>query len=111
MKKVTVHEWNGMRIDLWRMDAGDTIPRHSHPHVHTTEVAEGKTEVEIFRDEGGETFTMNPGDPNFAFQAGVEHEIRAIEDGTIVVNLAHSVERIRSSPGQKGDDGGIAFDD
>jgi len=109
MKTVTIHEWNGMRVDLWRMDAGDKIDRHKHPFSHTTGVARGKTRVTVFYSDDPikiEEFSMLPGDVDFAFPPNVEHEIEALEDGTIIVNM-----QFPGLPGQKGNDGGIATDD
>jgi len=109
MKTVTVHEWNGMRVDLCRMDAGDTIPRHSQPFVHSTGVACGSTQITIWRpnwefDPG--VFTMRSGDDDLAFAANISHEIKALEDGTIIVNM-----QFHGLQSKKGNDGGIAFDD
>lgn len=108
MKTVTVHEWNGMRVDLWRMDAGDKIERHSHPFQHTTGVARGRSMVTVWYSTLGwiETYEMKPGDKDFAFPPNVEHEIEVLEDGTIIVNMTYP-----GLPGQKGNDGGIATDD
>ncbi len=109
MKTVTVHEWNGMRVDLWRMDAGDKIERHSHPFVHTTGVAYGRTQVTIWRPNwefDPDIFTMCPGDKDNAFEANIPHEIEALENGTIIVNM-----QFPGMTGKKGNDGGIASDD
>jgi len=108
MKTVTVHEWNGMRADLWRMDAGDKIERHSHPFVHSTGVACGSTKVTLFGDHGylHSSWEMRPGGDEFAFPPSIEHEIEALEDGTIIVNMQYP-----GLPAQNGNDGGIATDD
>jgi quercetin dioxygenase-like cupin family protein len=102
--KVTVHQWGGATLNLWQMQAGDKLPRHSHSWVHTTAVARGSTMVDVF-GEIHEMFEMRPGDPDYAFTANVEHEITALEDDTIIVNL-HTLVM-----GEKGKDGGITFDD
>jgi quercetin dioxygenase-like cupin family protein len=114
MKTVTVHQWQGMRADVYRLEAGDKIARHSHPFSHTTGVAHGSTKVTLFEPVAGEGFSgtvkssrvMEVGDSDFAFPANVEHEIEALEDGTTVVNLSHS----STPPGEPGKDGGITFD-
>jgi len=111
MKTVTVHEWNGMRVDVWRMDAGDKIERHKHPFVHSTGVAYGKSRVTLF-GEFPISLDMIPGDRNQAFPENVEHEIEALENGTIIVNMQYpGIPGLPGLPGQKGNDGGIATDD
>jgi quercetin dioxygenase-like cupin family protein len=108
MKTVTVHQWDGMRADVWRLDTGDKIERHSHPFVHATSVALGSTRVTQYGDHGFMSVEaiMRPGEPDFAFPANVGHKIEALEDGTIVVNLSHG----STPPGEPGKDGGITFD-
>ena len=117
MKTVTVHEWNGMRVDVWRMNAGDKIERHSHPFVHSTGVARGSTKVTIWWPRWEDTvfpdvFIMQPGDKDLPFRPNMEHEIEALEDGTIIVNMQFpGLPGLPGLPGQKGNDGGIATDD
>jgi quercetin dioxygenase-like cupin family protein len=107
MKKITVHEWDGMLLSLFQMDAGDKIERHSHPFQHTTGVARGRTKVTIFHLEDDEYYWMQPGTPEFAFPVNVEHEIEALLDDTIIVNLSHS----QTPAGVPAQDGGVLFED
>ena len=111
MKKITVHEWDGMLLSLFQMDAGDKIDRHSHPFVHTTGVARGSTRVTLFPaesvDRADRIMLMMPGMKDFPFPANVEHEIEALEDGTIIVNLSHS----QTPPGEPAQDGGLMLED
>jgi quercetin dioxygenase-like cupin family protein len=102
----TPHEWNGVVVSVFQMDAGEKIARHKHAHQHTHGVARGRTEVEIY-DEGGMVFEMVPGLRDFPFPAEVEHEIRALEDGTIVINIAF----IENAPAAFAPGGGIAMID
>jgi len=106
MKTVTVHEWNGMRVDVWQMDSGDKIERHSHPFQHTTGVVCGKSMVTIFGDGASSSWIMRPGDKDYAFISDLEHEIEALQNGTIVINMQYP-----GLSGKKGNDGGIATDD
>ena len=106
MKTVTVHEWNGMRVDVWRMDKGDKLEQHSHPFVHTTGVARGETKVRVWYDYGKDIMFMKPGDGDFEFTPNIEHEIEALVDDTIIVNIQYP-----GLPGKQGNDGGIATDD
>lgn len=107
-KKITVHEWDGMLLSLFQMDAGDKIDRHSHPFVHTTGVARGLTKVTLFpADCDAHFIIMMPGMKDFPFPANVEHEIQALEDGTIIVNLSHS----QGTPGKEAERGGLEMED
>jgi quercetin dioxygenase-like cupin family protein len=109
MKTTTVHQWDGILLSLFQMDAGDKIERHSHPFQHTTGVARGSTRVTLFDTPIEDAvFLMVPGYKDFAFPPNVEHEIEALEDGTIVVNLSHVADQ--GEPGKPGEDGGIAYD-
>jgi quercetin dioxygenase-like cupin family protein len=109
MKTITVHEWDGMLLSLFQMDAGDKIDRHSHPFVHTTGVGRGRTRVTLFGDRGylHSSWEMKPGDSDFAFPQLVEHEIEALEDGTIIVNLSHT----QTPEGEPARNGGLLLED
>ena len=102
MKYVTVHHWNGIRADVWKLDRGDKIERHRHAFMHSTGVAQGRTEVTLFAWETKHSFVMLPGNPDYAFEPEVEHEIVALEDGTIVVNLSNAVKPPLGEPGKAG---------
>ena len=83
--------------------------RHQHPFVHTTFVAAGTSEVEVYRwPNSSEYFQMIPGQSRFELPPDIDHEIRALEDGTVVVNLSiggpHSTE-----PGAPAKAGGVTM--
>jgi hypothetical protein len=109
MKKITVHQWDGMLLSLFQMDAGDKIERHNHKKqgiTHTTGVAKGMSEVEIWSDPP-QKFIMKPHDKDFVFDMETDHEITALEDGTIIVNLSHS----QTPTGEPAQDGGLMLED
>lgn len=106
MKIPTAHEFEDMLLSLFQMDAGDKIDRHAHPFVHTTGVARGKTLVEIWYPEGKKEITFEPGMKDFPFPPDVDHQITAIEDGTIIVNLSKIAK-----PKEHGKPGVIISDD
>jgi quercetin dioxygenase-like cupin family protein len=88
------------------MDAGERIARHQHPVSHTTRVLSGATEVETWGDDPV-TFEMYQGTPEFTLPADVDHEVRAIADGTIVVHVTADAPIVRSDSGR----GGVALHD
>lgn len=57
--------------------------RHSHPHVQSCYVAEGRFEVTI----DGRTETLEQGDC-FIVPSGLEHGVKALEKGRLVDNFA-----------------------
>jgi len=102
----TTHDWNDMRVDVWMLNAGEKIPRHRHPFVHTTGVAQGRTEVEVWWPEHeSSVFQIQAGGPDYEFPPDIDHEIRAMDDDTIAINMS------RIGHAENGADGGIAFDD
>ena len=104
MKSVTIHHWNGIRADVWKLDRGDKIERHRHAFMHSTGVVQGRTKVTLFKHRFGypQSWEMAPGDPDYAFEYEIEHEIEALEDGTIVVNLSHADKPPLGEPGKPG---------
>lgn len=75
----------GALVTVYRLDAGERIPRHRHAVNHSTSVLEGKTVARIF-DDRPDTL-MEPHSPLLDLPAGIDHEIEAVHDGTIVVNV------------------------
>jgi quercetin dioxygenase-like cupin family protein len=81
----SIHSYGGVTATVYVMQRGEKIPRHKHPTVHTTGVAAGKSEVELLDVA---TFAMVVGEVPQLLPPGIDHEIRALEDGTVVVNLS-----------------------
>lgn len=109
-RKITVHQFEDVVLSLFQMSAGAVIPRHNHAHTghtHSTGVARGSTEIEIWSDPP-QIFTMHVGDKDFVFDMTTDHEIRALEDDTIVVNLTKTPKPLERAPGA---DGGIMMED
>lgn len=86
--KATIHAAHGVVVRVYCLDKDEKIHRHTDPFNHTTSVAAGRTQVWI--DHSGESFDMEPHDPPETLPAFVEHEIIALEDGTVVVNICPS---------------------
>lgn len=84
----TPHEWNGTAVTIFQMSKGETIApgRHQHPWAHSTGVAAGRTQVTIFTDDP-HIVVMKPRMRDLDLPANVDHEITALEDGTIVVQM------------------------
>lgn len=84
--KITSHTYANVTSTIYQMDSGDKIPRHRHNIAHTTGVVSGSTEVEIW-DEDHQVFRMNPGMSDYILPPEIDHEIRALEDGTVAIHI------------------------
>jgi len=99
------HTHDECTISVFYMDAGDKIPRHRHPHTHSTTCIRGRIEVEIwYVDQPHFLCEMEDSmEIGMSLPADIDHEIRALENNTIVINL-------RRSPVRRAPTGGIVFD-
>jgi quercetin dioxygenase-like cupin family protein len=111
----TIHSYGGVTTTVYVMNDGEKIPRHQHTWAHTTSVAAGQTEVEMWThdDTKGWLKPMWPGEHAFELPPNIDHEIRALVDGTVVVNLSVGgpqtvANAMRGEPAQTG---GIALHD
>jgi quercetin dioxygenase-like cupin family protein len=105
MKK-TVHRWERVAAAVFQLNTGEKIERHSHMHEHTTAVIRGSTRVSVWFPDGLLDFEMAPDDGYATMPADIEHEIEAMADDTIVINM-----EMPAPPALKGQDGGITFHD
>lgn len=75
---------HGVIIGIYFLDKGENIPKHRHSITHDASVAKGSAEVEV---QGQPKFKMTRRGQIFELPANIDHEIRALEDGTIIVNV------------------------
>src|ERR1700719_5309228 len=106
----TTHSYGGVTATVYVMQKGEKIPRHQHTFAHTTSVAAGRSEVEIY-DSLSTRFTMATGDSSWELPANIDHEIRALEDGTVVINMAVGNSANAGIPGPAAQAGGVALHD
>lgn len=75
--------YDGAAIVVYHANKGEGLPRHQHKYAHLTICNAGSC---IVRKEGRElTMTKNTQPVNLV--AGEWHEIEALEDGTVFVNV------------------------
>lgn len=74
---------NGATLHVFHPNAGEGIPRHSHAHSHLTMCHAGSI---VVRKEGRELVMTKDTQP-VNLVAGEWHEIEALEDGTVFVNV------------------------
>jgi quercetin dioxygenase-like cupin family protein len=109
----SIHSYSGVTATVYVMNRGEKIVRHQHAFVHTTSVAAGRSEVEVYRwPNSSEAFEMRPDQPRVELPAGIDHEIRALEDGTVVVNMAvWTAAAATAAPAEPAAAGGVALHD
>ncbi len=100
------HHWGGVTATVYHMDAGEKIERHQHPVEHTTAVLAGQSKAEIFGFTSPRI--MTPADESWVLPANIDHEITALENGTIVMNM---IVGSVSGDGVDGKDGGVTLVD
>jgi quercetin dioxygenase-like cupin family protein len=74
---------NETTLNVFHTDKGEGIPKHSHAHSHVTMCHAGSI---IVRKEN-RSLTMTKDTQPVNLVAGEWHEIEALEDGTVFVNM------------------------
>ena len=69
----------GLMVVAFSFDTGAQGRRHSHPHVQSTYVAEGRFRFEI----GDDVFEVGPGDA-FVTPSGAEHGCTCLQAGRLI---------------------------
>jgi hypothetical protein len=79
-----------VRASVYVMNVGDKLPRHSHDVEHTCHVLVGAVEVEIY--DGRPISMLYAKNRDFCkavLPPGIDHEIRALLPGTVMINMMH----------------------
>jgi quercetin dioxygenase-like cupin family protein len=74
---------NGTTLNVYHADKGEGLPRHDHAYAHLTMCHSGSI---IVRKEGRELVMTKDTRP-VNLVANEWHEIEALEDGTVFVNV------------------------
>lgn len=75
--------YDGVRLNVYNANAGEGLPRHSHAFSHATMCNAGSCLVSL----EGRSYTINKSSTPLNLPAGEWHEIEALEDGTVFVNV------------------------
>lgn len=75
--------YDGAVINVYHANKGEGLPKHSHMYAHATFCAAGAC---VIRKEGKEVVFVKETRPA-NLSAGEWHEIEALEDGTVFVNV------------------------
>jgi quercetin dioxygenase-like cupin family protein len=73
----------GAMINIYHANKGEGLPKHDHPYSHAAFCSSGSC---IIRKETTEK-TITKKDGAFNLLANQWHEIEALEDGTVFVNV------------------------
>ena len=75
--------YDGVMLHIYHANKGEGLPRHDHAYAHLTMCNAGSC---IIRKEGREVVATKDSQP-INLVAGEWHEIEALEDGTVFVNV------------------------
>jgi quercetin dioxygenase-like cupin family protein len=75
--------YDGASINVFHVNKGEGLPSHSHVYAHATMCNGGKCLVTL----EGRSYTMTKDSQPLNLPAGEWHEIEALEDGTVFVNV------------------------
>lgn len=75
--------YDGAQINVFHANKGQGLPKHSHTYAHATMCNAGSCLVTL----EGRSYTINKDSTPLNLPAGEWHEIEAIEDGTVFVNV------------------------
>jgi quercetin dioxygenase-like cupin family protein len=73
----------GSRINVFHAGAGEGLPKHSHTFAHVSICHSGSCLVSL----EGRSYTINKSSQPLNLPANEWHEIEALEDGTVFVNV------------------------
>jgi quercetin dioxygenase-like cupin family protein len=86
MKSVTpTHSftYSGSRVNVFHANIGEGLPKHSHDYSHVTMCNAGSCLVSL----EGRAHTIDKDSKPLNLPANEWHEIEALEDGTVFVNV------------------------
>ena len=73
----------GASLNVYHANKGEGIPSHSHPYTHATICHNGSCLVSL----EGRSYTIDKNSQPLNLPANEWHEIEALEDGTVFVNV------------------------
>lgn len=75
--------YDGATVRVYHANKGEGLPRHEHPYSHLTMVHAGSLLV----TKEGKSLTMTKDTQPVNLVAAEWHELEALEDGTVFVNV------------------------
>jgi quercetin dioxygenase-like cupin family protein len=78
-----VFSYDGAQLLIYHADKGEGLLRHQHNYSHATVCNAGSCKVSL----EGRSYTINKNSQPLNLPANEWHEIEALEDGTVFVNV------------------------
>ena len=75
--------YDGAQLNVYHADKGEGLPSHSHSYSHATVCHNGSCLVSL----EGRSYTINKDSQPLNLPAAEWHEIEALEDDTVFVNV------------------------
>jgi quercetin dioxygenase-like cupin family protein len=75
--------YDGAQLNVYHADIGEGLTRHEHMYAHATMCNAGSCLVSL----EGRSYTINKDSQPLNLPANEWHEIEALEDGTVFVNV------------------------
>ena len=75
--------FGGTSVNVYHANKGEGLPMHSHAYTHTTMCNAGSCKY----TQNGRSMVANKETQPVELVAGGLHEIEALEDGTVFVNI------------------------
>jgi len=76
--------YNGVRLNIYHANKGEGLPMHGHSYSHATMCNAGSCLVSL---ENGKSIVINKNTKPVNLLAGIQHEIEALENETVFVNV------------------------
>lgn len=76
--------YDGVQLSVFHVNKGEGLPMHGHEYSHAVMCNSGSCLVSL---ENGKSLVMDKNTQPVNLLAGIQHEIEALEDGTVFVNV------------------------
>lgn len=84
-----IFTYDGAIISVYHADKGQGLPRHQHDYSHASMCNAGSCLVSL----EGRSYTVDKNSQPLNLPAGEWHEIEALEDGTVFVNVFAEIKQ------------------
>ena len=81
--------FGGTRVEVYHANKGEGLPMHSHAYTHTTMCNSGLCRY----TQNGKSIIANKDTQPVELVAGGLHEIEALEDNTVFINVFAGVKQ------------------
>jgi quercetin dioxygenase-like cupin family protein len=76
--------YDGARLNIYHVDKGEGLPMHGHAYSHAIMCNAGSCLITL---DNGKSIVMTKNTIPVNLPAGIQHEIEALENDTVFVNI------------------------